>query len=216
MNEGDGEYTPLVVALEGHFGKPFTELSVALQQLVAKNFLIPWDILGPGQQREVATQVDYHRDPHRRFEQDWWIKLVARRHEWEIRLREITIAPARDTEALAVRYTSLARIKQEFADLDEDESEVVSAEPTVQRVAMERVLRRWRERDRHAAYPEAVILRLEVAPVIGRQKPEEAPTTVSELSGYSLRVFSPASAVERERSVEDVESPRRCGASVTL
>jgi hypothetical protein len=29
-------------------------------------------------------------------------------------------------------------------------------------------------------------------------------------SVYSLRVSSPASPVERERSVEDSESPRRC------
>jgi heme-degrading monooxygenase HmoA len=39
---------------------------------------------------------------------------------------------------------------------------------------------------------------------------------VLEFTDYSLRVSSPASLVERERSVENVESPRRCGDSVTL
>jgi hypothetical protein len=33
---------------------------------------------------------------------------------------------------------------------------------------------------------------------------------------YSLRVSGPARLVERERSVEDVESPRQCGDSVTF
>ncbi|HEY4973707.1 MAG TPA: hypothetical protein VII41_08865 [Steroidobacteraceae bacterium] len=37
-----------------------------------------------------------------------------------------------------------------------------------------------------------------------------------ELTDYSLRVSSATSPVEPERSVEDVESHRRCGDSVTL
>ena len=47
----------------------------------------------------------------------------------------------------------------------------------------------------------------------------DSPTKVASSSNfccYSLRVSSVASPVEVERSVEDVESPRRCGDSVTL
>ena|SRR5664279_1125346 len=44
----------------------------------------------------------------------------------------------------------------------------------------------------------------------------EAATVAPELAYYSLRVSSAASPVELERSVEDAESPRRCGDSVTL
>jgi len=34
-------------------------------------------------------------------------------------------------------------------------------------------------------------------------------TPIARFAGYSLRVFSPASPMERERSVDDAESPRR-------
>jgi hypothetical protein len=36
------------------------------------------------------------------------------------------------------------------------------------------------------------------------------------MMNYSLRVSNPVSPVERGRSVEDAESQRQCGASVTL
>src|SRR5206468_6225682 len=119
-------FESLAAALEPWFEKPFSKLPAKLRRIVGRRFLISWKKLSPARRRDVAMQIDYHRDPANKDAQNFWIDLVFRRSEWELKRSEMKNTRAAGPINLAARDSYLAQVDRELEAIKEDGEAVAS------------------------------------------------------------------------------------------
>jgi hypothetical protein len=116
-------------------GDPFGGMSLELQERI---------------RRKREERRAWENDPDNKEEDEFWWDVGDRGFELKMREDELKDVPATDAQAVAARNQEQRRIKAERIALKEDEREVRSAAPTEMLTTIERVRRRWDERDKIA------------------------------------------------------------------
>lgn len=114
----------------------------------------PFGGLSPELQERIRRKREERRawenDPDNKEEDEFWWDVGDRGFELKMREDELRDVPATGAQAVAARNQEQRRIKAERIALKEDEREVRSAAPTEMLTTIERVRRRWDERDKIA------------------------------------------------------------------
>ena len=109
---------------------PFTGLSREVQEFI---------------RRQSEAYQAWEDDPANKDELEFWWDVVVRSSDFEARIKSLKIGPIADMAKYDERLDILTG---ELAALKDDEGEVLSAPATERRAVIERVRRRWKERDK--------------------------------------------------------------------